>query len=113
VGTARASDFGPPTATPIFRRREQQAVTPVGERRSRYLYATGVETRNSTPEGLSSRADVIGAAFAEDKRMIEAQQRIWDLTPPDRKKLFLPQDRGPAQFRKLVARRLELERSVA
>jgi len=109
VGTARASGFDRPNAEPIFRRREQQAVTPVGEGRSRYLYATGVETRNATPVGLSGRVDVIAAAFAEDKRMIEAQQRIWDLTPSDRKKLFLPQDKAPAQFRRLVDRRLALE----
>ena len=114
VGTARASNLGPPTgAAPLFRRREQQAVTPVGEGRSRYLYATGVETRNAAPAALGERVDVIGAAFAEDKRMIEAQQRIWDLTPPDRKKLFIPQDRAPAQFRRLIARRLAQEQAEA
>jgi vanillate O-demethylase monooxygenase subunit len=48
-------------------------------------------------------------SFAEDKRMIEAQQRIWDLTPPDRKRLFLPQDKALARFRRLVDCRLALE----
>ena len=109
VGTAAAGGFRPPTARPIFRRREQQAVTPVGEKRSRYLYATGVESKDAPAANLSGRVDVIAAAFAEDKRMIEAQQRIWDLTSPERKKLFLPQDKAPSHFRKLIARRLILE----
>ncbi len=109
VGTAAASDFGPPPIQPIFRRREEQAVTPVDQGRSRYLYASGVEAKNATPHGLESRLDVINAAFAEDKRMIEAQQRIWDLTPPNRQKTSIPQDKAPAQFRRLIARRLALE----
>ncbi len=112
VGTARSSGFVAPNAEPIFRRREQQAVTPVGEGRTRYLYATGVESKNASPTGLAGRVDVIAAAFAEDKRMIEAQQRIWALTPLDRRKVFLPQDRAPAQFRNLIARRLAQEQKA-
>ena len=114
VGTAKAVGFGPPAAAAaIYRRREQQAVTPVAPGRSRYLYATGVDPKHAAPADLGGRMDVVDAAFAEDKRMIEAQQRIWDLTPPDRPKAFLPQDKAPAQFRRLIARRLAQEQPPA
>ena len=108
-GAAAASGYSAPTATPIFRRLEQQAVTPVAPGRSRYLYGSAVDGLTAPPQAMDGRFDVINAAFAEDKTMIEAQQKIWDLTPPDRQKAFIPQDKGPAQFRRLVARRLAME----
>jgi hypothetical protein len=52
----------------------------------------------------------VNAAFAEDKRIIEAQQRIWDLTPADRRMASTPHDAAPLAFRRLVARRLAAER---
>ena len=112
VGTAAISDMGPPGIPHLFRRLEQQAVTPVGPGRSRYLYASGVEAQLATPAGLDGRIDLINAAFAEDKRMIEAQQKIWDLTPPERQKAFIPQDKAPAHFRRLVARRIAEEQAA-
>ena len=53
---------------------------------------------------------IINAAFAEDKRILEGQQRIWDLTPPGARKISTPHDEGPLAFRRLVARRLADER---
>ncbi len=112
-GTARASGFGEPCGEPLFRRAEQQSVTPTAEGRSRYLYATGVEPRLATPQFLDGIFGVINASFAEDKRIIEAQQKIWNATPPDRKKAFLPQDKGPAMFRRLIEQRLAAEMAEA
>lgn len=109
VGTAAASQFGAPSIEPLYRRREQQVVTPIANGRSRYLYATGVEAAIATPKFLDGIFSVINASFAEDKRMIEGQQRIWDDTPADRQKAFLVQDKAPFQFRRLIARRLALE----
>lgn len=109
LGTAAASNFDEPCSTPLFRRVEQQSVTPTGHQRSRYLYATGIEPQFATPQFLDGVFGVINASFAEDKRIIEAQQKIWNDTPADRKKLFIPQDKGPALFRKLIEQRLAAE----
>jgi vanillate O-demethylase monooxygenase subunit len=112
VGTARESEFGEPTnnAKAVFRRVEQQAVTPISEGRSRYLYASGVEARIATPQLVDAIFGVINASFAEDRRMIEAQQRVWNRTPADRKKAFIVQDKAPAMFRRLIEQRLVDER---
>ena len=45
--------------------------------------------------------------------MIEAQQSIWDATPSERRKAFLPGDRAPTMFRKLIDARIKAEESVA
>jgi len=108
-GTAAACGYGRPNAEPIFERAEQQAVTPVGDKRSRYLYATGIGSRYASMAMLESRMAVINAAFAEDNRMIEAQQRVWDATPAGTPRAFLPQDKAPYLFRHLIERRLALE----
>jgi vanillate O-demethylase monooxygenase subunit len=112
VGTAAASDYGEPRGTPLFRRVEQQSVTPTGDRRSRYLYATGIETKSATPQFLDAVFGVIDASFAEDKRIIEAQQKVLNETPADRKKAFIPQDKAPAMFRKMIEERLAAEAKV-
>jgi vanillate O-demethylase monooxygenase subunit len=95
---------------PINRNLEQQAVTPISETRTAYHYATGLVGR--TPEAtsaLASRMGVMIATFEEDRAMIEAQQRIWDLTTEDKPRHFLPQDRGPYLMRQLMRRLIEAE----
>jgi vanillate O-demethylase monooxygenase subunit len=111
VGTAEASGFGPPTAKPIYRRIDQQAVTPIGEKRTRYLYASGVEKSIATPRFVEGVFRVVNESFAEDRRMIEAQQAIWDQTPLERQRAFLPQDKAPALLRRMIAQRLADERA--
>ena len=81
----------------------------MSEGRTRYLFATGVDAAKADRGTLEARYAIVAAAFAEDKAMIEAQQKIWNATPPDRAKAFIPQDTGPAHFRRLVARRLAAE----
>ena len=112
TGTAQRSGFGPPQdgAAMIFRRAEQQAVTPINATETRYMFATGVDAEKADRSMLETRYAVIAAAFAEDKAMIEAQQKIWNLTAPDKTKAFIPQDKGPAYFRRLIEQRRAAER---
>lgn len=111
--TGTASSCGltaPPSELPMISQRiEQQAITPIAQGRTRYLYATGVEARIASPELLETMMAVINAAFAEDKAMIEAQQRIWNVTDADKPKAFIPQDKGPSLFRRMIAKRLREE----
>ncbi len=105
-GTAEACEFGQPEIAPLFERVDQQAVTPMSAGRTRYLFAGGLTANYATPDMLEKMFAVTEAAFAEDKAMIEGQQAIWDVTPPDRTKAFIAQDKAPAIFRRLIARRI-------
>jgi hypothetical protein len=75
-------------------------VTPVGRRASRYFYAVGTRVQDIDPGKLERLFGVTTAAFHEDKRIIEAQQKLID--EPDRPMLPTSLDAGPTQFRKLV-----------
>jgi len=107
---ARFGGEAPSGIEPLMRNIEQQAVTPVSEKRTAYHYATGLvgNTAEITAQ-LGSRMDTIMAAFEEDRQMIEAQQKIWDLTPETRAKQFLPQDRGPHLMRQMMKRLIDAE----
>ncbi len=105
-GTASKCNYAAPNGVvPINETVEQQAVTPISERRTAYFFGTAVVGDNAplTPD-VNRRIEVVKAAFTEDREMIEAQQRIWDLTPGGNEMLFLPQDKGPFLMRKLLAR---------
>lgn len=113
VGTAaRCNGEEPRGFDPIVRNIEQQAVTPICDRRTAYHYATGLVGKTAEiTRDLSTRMDVIMAAFTEDQQMIEAQQRIWSLTPSNTPKHFLPQDKGPFLMRQLMQKLIEKENS--
>ncbi len=113
VGTAERSGLGPPEAKPLYHRVEQQSVTPISECRTRYLFAFGVEATIATPRFVEAVFEVVQASFAEDRRIIEAQQRVWSRTPAERQKAFIPQDQAPAMFRRMIAQRLAEEREPA
>jgi len=111
AGTAEACGGGEPVGhQPLMRNIEQQAVTPISLTRTAYHYATGLigNTAKITAR-LAQRMDVVMAAFEEDRAMIEAQQLIWNLTPSDQAKLFLPQDKGPHMMRQLMRKLIAVE----
>jgi len=87
-------------------------VTPISAKRTAYHYATGLvgNTPAMTAE-LAKRMGIVMAAFEEDREMIEAQQKIWNLTPPEQAKLFLPQDKGPFLMRQLMDKLIKEENS--
>ena len=113
LGTAAQCGLRAPEGiTPLIENIEQQAVTPVSETRTSYHYATGLIGR--TPEitrKLAARMEVVGKTFEEDRLMIEAQQKIWNLTDPSVPKLFVPQDKGPHLMRKLLEKLMREERT--
>lgn len=101
AGTADESVRQTPQREPLFHRIDEQAVTPVGPRRSRYFYAAGTRAGDIDPDKLERLYAVTTTAFHEDKRIIEAQQKLIDLEP-GRAMLPTSLDAGPTQFRKLV-----------
>ena len=111
-GMAERCGMKPPTEEPMTYRIEQQAVTPISDRKTRYFYASGFDHR--IPASLLGGAfEVVNAAFAEDRAMIEAQQRIWDETSGDHAMSFVAHDKAPAMFRRTMARLMTAERAAA
>src|SRR5262249_5036256 len=74
------------------------AVTPLTERTARYFYMFG-----RRPQGNETTLDIKKEerAFAEDKRMIEAQQRNMDLLPASRL-IATTADEGIVLYNRLV-----------
>lgn len=110
-GQAAACAMATPTAEPMTYRVEQQAVTPISITRTRYLFASGFDARMPA-KLLDPIFETVMAAFAEDRAIIEAQQRIWDVTDAEAPMAFLPQDKGPAMMRRILKRLIKAE-SVA
>jgi phenylpropionate dioxygenase-like ring-hydroxylating dioxygenase large terminal subunit len=109
-GMAEKVQFQTPTAEPMTHRVEQQAVTPVSATETRYFFATGIESR-IPPRLIDAFFSVVMAAFTEDHEMIEAQQRMWDITPPDQPMAFIAHDKGPSMFRRIITRLITAERN--
>jgi len=106
TGTASFCEMKPPSATlqPLFIRYEQQAVTPINTGRTAYHYATGFQAGTVPADMLEPAFIVVTEAFEEDRLMIQAQQRAWNIAPPDAPKFFMPQDRGPFLMRRMIER---------
>jgi vanillate O-demethylase monooxygenase subunit len=101
LGTADASGGKEASEAPLFYRLDEQAVTPVSARASRYFYAAGARAGDIDPDKLDRLFAVTEKAFREDKAIIEAQQKLIDLEP-ERQMLPTSLDAGPTQFRRLV-----------
>jgi phenylpropionate dioxygenase-like ring-hydroxylating dioxygenase large terminal subunit len=110
-GTARQLSHMQPTGEGDTYRVEQQAVTPVSETATRYFFATGFDARIPA-KILGGIFDVVMAAFAEDRTIIEAQQAIWNMTDSHEPMAFIAHDKAPAMFRRLVAKLLAKEAKV-
>lgn len=90
-----------------------QAVTPLTEKTSRYFFSWGPHRKHGDAALRDTLMAIAGKAFAEDRAIIEAQQRVIDATPNPR---IMPTsaDRAVTLFNQLVAKRLrEEEGSVA
>jgi vanillate O-demethylase monooxygenase subunit len=101
AGTARQSGGQEPDRPPLFLRIDEQAVTPISPRSSRYFYAAGARADDIDLDRLDRLFAVTETAFGEDKALIEAQQKLIDLEP-DRRMLPTSLDAGPTRFRHLV-----------
>ena len=108
AGAAEEAGGGEPKGKPMTHRIEQQAVTPIDTKRTRYFFASGFDA--ALPEKLlDSIFTVVEKAFAEDREIIEAQQEIWDVTPNDRPKAFIVHDKAPHMFRRIMDRLIKSE----
>jgi phenylpropionate dioxygenase-like ring-hydroxylating dioxygenase large terminal subunit len=85
-----------------------QAVTPMTEKTSRYFFSWGPHRKHGDAALRDTLMGIALKAFAEDRTMIEAQQRVIDATPTPR---IMPTgaDRAITLFNQLVAKRIRDE----
>jgi Vanillate O-demethylase oxygenase C-terminal domain len=109
-GTAAACQMEAPSAEPMWRSLTSQAVTPISERQTVYYYSGCLSRSYATEEQSKQQIAVFEKAFAEDKAMIEAQQRVVDRTP-ERRMMVLATDGAVNHFRRLMAGLIEAEQT--
>jgi vanillate O-demethylase monooxygenase subunit len=80
-----------------------QAVTPLTEKTSRYFFSWGPHREHGDEAHRDMLMVLAAKAFAEDKVMIEAQQKVIDLTP-EPKVMPTAHDKGVTMFNRLVER---------
>ena len=105
AGTAdRLGDAPPPPDLPktgvTF---TSQAVTALTDTTSRYFFSWGPHRDHGDEALRDMLMGLAGMAFAEDKTMIEAQQRVIDLDP-SRRPMPATFDKGVVLFQRLVER---------
>lgn len=114
LGTAKACGFGPPDLSQAVSgvTFTSQAVTPLTDKTSRYFFSWGPRADHGDAAFRDVLMGIAAKAFAEDKVMIEAQQRVVDLTPNPR---VMPtaHDRGVTLFNRLVERLVRAEQEPA
>jgi vanillate O-demethylase monooxygenase subunit len=114
AGTAESLDFAPPNADDAITGLNftSQAVTPLTDKTSRYFFSWGPHRRHGDEAMRDAMMEMASVAFAEDKVMIEAQQRVIDMTPDPR---IMPtsHDRGVTLFNRLVKKLSQTQDSAA
>jgi len=80
-----------------------QAVTPMTAKSSRYFFSWGPHRAHGDAALRDMLMEMAGRAFAEDRTMIEAQQRVIDATP-DPRVLPTRADAGIALYARLAER---------
>lgn len=106
LGTAAELDHGvPPEDYPGVKNvnSSSQAVTPMTDKTTRYFFSWGPRKDCGDETIRDGLIAIAGMAFAEDKIMVEAQQREFDRAP-ERGLLALPSDEGINTYRKVMAR---------
>jgi vanillate O-demethylase monooxygenase subunit len=85
-----------------------QAVTPLTAKTSRYFFSWGPHRKFGDGALRDTLMAIAGKAFAEDRTIIEAQQRVIDATPEPR---IMPTgaDRAITLYNQLAAKRLREE----
>jgi len=113
AGTAERLGFAPPQPEAAISGLNftSQAVTPLADRSSRYFFSWGPHRKHGDEAMRDAMMKMADMAFAEDKVMIEAQQRVIDMTADP---VIMPtaHDRGVTMFNRLVDKLARGERDL-
>lgn len=112
LGTAERFDFKKPDYDLAISgvNFTSQAITPLTDKTTRYFFTAGPHRKFGNEALRDMIVQITHAAFAEDKRMIEAQQRIIDLAP-DHPIMPTIHDKGVTLFNRLVETMATREKS--
>jgi vanillate O-demethylase monooxygenase subunit len=88
-----------------------QAVTPLTEKTSRYFFSWGPHCKHGDAALRDTLMGIAGKAFAEDRAIIEGQQKVIDATPEPRT-MPTGADRAVTLFNQIVAKHLRDETSA-
>jgi vanillate O-demethylase monooxygenase subunit len=111
AGTARRLNHGRPDFSAALGQVNVhiQTITPTTEKTCRYHYVVGIHRDFSSDPLVEKFVAITGQAFNEDRRVIEAQQKVIDRAP-DRPILPTVHDRGVTIYNRLKARLIAEER---
>ena len=114
VGTAAACGHAHdvPDVEPLHANFTSQTLTPIDERHTRYHFSWGPSARERRPFMIDAMVKLATMAFAEDKAIIEAQQRVLD-RHPDAEMHPIVHDRGPNMMRAVMDRLVAEEAKAA
>jgi vanillate O-demethylase monooxygenase subunit len=105
-------DYGDPTSRMNRRIVIYDAMTPETDSSCHYFWAIARDYAIDDPKQTELGLRATSAAFHEDKRMLEAEQRVIDLDPAS-PQIDLMGDTGGLQARRIVERLLAQERLTA
>ena len=100
-GTAERLAEAAPTGAPVSRTFSSQAITPVSATRSRYFFSWGVPSGPGTDAVAAGMLEIAKRAFEEDRRIIEAQQRVINEFG-DESMVAIAADAGPLRMRRVM-----------
>lgn len=103
--------FTPPTTPPLDANFTSQAVTPMTEGTSRYYFSWGPLAGENSAAKADQMLQVALQAFAEDREIIEAQQRIITLKPGTQ--VLTTADIGPMQMRGIIRELAQSENNTS
>jgi phenylpropionate dioxygenase-like ring-hydroxylating dioxygenase large terminal subunit len=111
-GTAAACNHEPPTIAPlphaVSDTFSSQAVTPLTDTTSRYFFSWGPPTGEGAEATAQMLLGIAHQAFAEDKAMIEAQQKVVARSPGV-SVMPTPNDHAVLAFQRLMNKMMQAE----
>ncbi len=108
VGTAASCQYEQPTTAPLSETFSCQAVTPLTETTSRYFFSWGPRSGEGAAATAEALLNIAREAFAEDKTMVEAQQKNI-LRSPNAQIMPTSSDRAAMAFQTLMDRLIRAE----
>ena len=109
AGAVARGDNGKPTEEPILKRRTCQMMTPTTDKTMAFFFNFGPWAKAPLLRDIVFATGA--AAFAEDKQIVEAQQRTIDLSPDSN---FVPlwMDNAVNKFRSIMSRLIAEEKAA-
>lgn len=99
--------ISPPEGKPLAANFTSQALTPMGEKSTRYYFSSGPRAVDGGADMAEAMFKIAQMAFNEDREMIEAQQRNIDLRQTQ--EVLTSADVGPIQMRSVIRQMFKAE----